>query len=159
MLRGVPSPGSSKSDFIGAGGGLCNSLVGVYNVLMGIYEVSVECHFTASHAVRLPDGTFEAPHKHGWNVIAAFRSERLDPVTGVVVDFQIAQKALAAVAAELEDKDLNALVAAGSGASAERVAEFLARALMRRLGGGAGLHHLAVSEAEEGWATWYPQSP
>jgi 6-pyruvoyl-tetrahydropterin synthase len=128
---------------------------------MGTYEVCVECCFTASHAVRLPDGSLEPPHEHGWNVTATFRSEKLDPVMGVVIDFLAVQEALAAITSELEGKDLNALLAdsSASGASAERVAEFLARALMRRLGGGTSLYRLAVSEAPGCWAAWYPQSP
>ncbi len=128
---------------------------------MGTYEVSVECHFTARHAVRLPDGGMETPHEHTWNATATFRSDHLDPVMGVVIDFLAVQEALSAVTSELKGKDLNALLAetSATGASAERVAEFLGRALMRRLGGGANLYRLAVSEAPGCWAAWYPRSP
>jgi 6-pyruvoyl-tetrahydropterin synthase len=128
---------------------------------MGTYEVSVKCRFTASHAVCLPDGGMETPHEHDWNVTATFRSQKLDPVMGVVIDFLAVQEALAAITSDLEGTDLNALLANSSatGVSAERVAEFLARALMRRLGEGTSLYRLAVSEAPGCWAAWYPQSP
>jgi 6-pyruvoyl-tetrahydropterin synthase len=128
---------------------------------MGVYEVSVEGRFTARHAVRLGDGDFEAPHEHDWTVVATFRSERLDPVMGVVVDFLTVQEALRAVTRGMEATNLNALTdAADTGASAERVAEYLARALMGRLGGErSGLYRLAVSEAAGCWAAWYPNRP
>jgi 6-pyruvoyl-tetrahydropterin synthase len=128
---------------------------------MSVYEVTVEGRFTARHAVRLGDGDFEAPHEHDWSVVATFRSDRLDPVMGVVVDFLAVQEALRAVTRGLEGGELNALTdSSATGASAERVAEFLARALMQRLGGDrAGLHRLAVSEAPGCWAAWYPNRP
>lgn len=128
---------------------------------MGVYEVSVEGRFTARHAVRLGDGDFETPHEHDWTVVATFRSERLDPVMGVVIDFLAAQEALRAVTGRLEGGDLNRLTDSGAtGASAERVAEFAARELAERLGGQAArLYRLAVSEAAGCWAAWYPDRP
>ncbi len=126
-----------------------------------MYEVTVEGRFTARHAVRLGDGDFEAPHEHDWAVVATFRSHRLDPVMGVVIDFLAVQEALRAVTGGLEGGDLNALISSPvSGASAERVAEFLGRALMERLDSKlAGLYRLAVSEAAGCWAAWYPSRP
>jgi 6-pyruvoyl-tetrahydropterin synthase len=128
---------------------------------VGVYEATVEGRFTARHAVRLGDGDFEAPHEHDWTVVATFRSPRLDPVMGVVIDFLAVQEALRAVTRGLEGADLNALTdSSATGASAERVAEFLALALMGRLGGErSGLYRLAVSEAPGCWAGWYPDRP
>ena len=79
----------------------------------------------------------------------------------MVIDFLAVQEALRAVTRGLEGEDLNTLTdASATGASAERVAEFLARALMQRLGAGrAELYRLAVSEAAGCWAAWYPGRP
>jgi len=131
-----------------------------YNAGMGVYEVSVQCQFIASHAVRLPDGSLEESHEHPWRATATFRSERLDPVMGVVIDFLTVQEAMRAVAAELEGRDLNSMAQFGpGGASAERVAAFLAEALARRLGGGCRLYRLALSEAPGCTAAYYPGGP
>ncbi len=132
----------------------------VYNAAMAAYEVSVECRFEASHAVRLPDGGLEASHNHPWRAAATFRTARLDPVMGVVIDFLAVQEAFAAVVGELEGSDLNRRSEfAGAGASAERVAEFLAGQLAARLGDRCGLYRVSVSEAPGCTAAYYPDGP
>jgi len=132
---------------------------------MGIYEASIEESFTARHAVRLPDGGIEAPHEHRWKVTATFRSGSLDPTMSVVVDFLIVQEVMEEIASELENRNLNELEAfcsgggegeGGEGASAERVAEFLAEQLMHRLKDGSKLYRLAVTEAAGCSAAYYP---
>ena len=126
---------------------------------MAIYEASVEKRFTARHAVCLPDGSFEPAHEHLWCVTATFRCEKLNPPMGVVVDFLEVESALSAIIADLEGGDLNrAAELADAGASAERVAEFIAKKLMARLpGGGRRLYSLAVTEAAGCRAAYYPQ--
>jgi 6-pyruvoyl-tetrahydropterin synthase len=115
---------------------------------VSIYEVSVEGGFTARHAIPAADGRLENPHEHDWRVTAVFRGDRLDPGTGVLIDFVAARKALEALEAELEGADLNAHAAfRAAPPSAERVAEFLARQLTERLGGAARLYRLEVTEA------------
>jgi len=126
---------------------------------MGTYEATVEGVFKARHAVRTPGGAWEQPHEHLWAVAATFRSARLDPATGVVIDFVEVQGALASITAGLEGSDLNGIAAfAGGGASAERVAGHLAGLLAAALGkGGAKLYRLAVTEASGCSAAYYPR--
>ncbi|MCY2931056.1 MAG: 6-carboxytetrahydropterin synthase [Planctomycetota bacterium] len=113
-----------------------------------MYEVTVESGFAARHAIAMADGRMEASHSHPWHVAAAFRGERLDPASGVLVDFLEVKAALDALARELDGTDLNAHEAFRAGApSAERVAEFLARRLMKAMAGKAALYRLEVSEA------------
>ena len=122
-----------------------------------MYEVSVESRFTARHAVAMPDGRMEASHGHLWQVTAAFRGDRLDPATGVLVDFVEVKAALDALTRELDGTDLNAIEAFASGEpSAERVAEFLAGRLIRALTGKAGLWRLEVTEAPGCRAAFLP---
>ena len=99
----------------------------------------------------------EASHSHPWQVTAAFRGERLDPVSGVVVDFIEVKAALGALTGELDGTDLNAHQAfRGASPSAERVAEFLARRLMHDVAGRASLYRLEVTEAPGCRAAFLP---
>ena len=124
---------------------------------MGTYEVSVEHAFDASHAIRLPDGSWETMHAHTWRATATFRSRRLDEATGVVVDFLEVERALKAAAAQLSGRELNATDAfLGRSPSAERVAEHLAGLLTADLGAAAGLYRVEVTEAPGCAAAFYP---
>jgi 6-pyruvoyl-tetrahydropterin synthase len=132
----------------------------MYNEAMGTYEVTVEHSFSASHAVRMPDKTWEASHSHVWKVGAAFRADRLDATMYVVIDFVVVQRALQEIASILEGADLNELPAfASTGASAERVADYIAEKLTEHLGRDAGLYRVAVTEAPGCIAAYYPQAP
>ena len=120
---------------------------------MSLYEASVAGRFSASHAVRMPDGTMEPAHAHDWRVTAVFRAERLND-DGFVVDFLAVNEALGAVTDELADADLNAMLGRSEGASAERVAEHLAGRLAERLG--RAPHCVRVTEAPGCEAAYYP---
>ncbi len=125
---------------------------------MATYEVSVEDSFNAEHAIRLPDGTLEKPHQHRWCVTVTFRSDELDENTGIVVDFLEILEALRSITDKLEGADLNALDdLRGTSASAERVAEMLARRLSIKIGGPAKLHRVSVTEGTGCSAAYYPQ--
>lgn len=118
---------------------------------MGTYEVSVEHSFRAWHAIAMPDGSWENSHEHLWATTAVFRSRELDPARGVVIDFLDVMRAMTDVATRLEGRDLNKiepLSAGGAGASAERVAEYLARLLREAMGkDGDKLYCVSVTEA------------
>ena len=118
---------------------------------MAAYEVSVSASFAARHSVTLPDGSAEPAHEHQWQVVAAFRAEKLD-AGGFVMDFVVIQQALAELTAGLAGADLNELL--GRAASAERLTEHLAADLGRRLG--RQVHCLRVREAPGCWAAFYP---
>ena len=122
---------------------------------MGTYETTVTGSFAARHAVRTPAGDLEEPHEHTWRVTAAFRADRLDD-DGFVVDFIAARDALGRITGELAGSDLNESVAgsAPAGASAERVAEYIAAAIAAE--GPARLHCVRVTEAPGCEAAYYP---
>ncbi len=124
---------------------------------MGTYEVSVDHRFRARHAIVLGDGEWEEGHEHEWLVTATFRSDELDPVTGVVVDFLDVTDALKEIGDDLEGRDLNKIRELAEGASAERVARYLARRLARTLGPeGDKLYRVCVAEAPGCRAAYYP---
>ncbi len=121
-----------------------------------MYEASVEGAFRARHALRLPDGSMERPHEHVWRVRAAFRSERLGKVSGMVIDFLDVDKAIKRIALELDGGDLNELeVFSDARASAERVAEWLAGMLADALEQGDLLYSVNVTEAPGCQATYF----
>lgn len=52
----------------------------------GIYEVSIETHFCAAHALRDYKGSTEPTHGHNFRVIVTVAGTKLD-AAGIVVDF------------------------------------------------------------------------
>jgi len=121
---------------------------------MAAYEASVSVCLSARHAVRAPDGAMEAPHAHAWRVTAVFRAGQLD-ANGFVIDFLVARKVLAEIGEALAGSDLNDLPSmAASGATAERLAEYLAGQLQHRLGRPAAC--VRVTEAPGCEAAFYP---
>ena len=131
---------------------------------MSTYEATIQQAFTATHALPLPAGGQEPPHKHTWVITATFRSSKLDETMGVVIDFVLVQDALADIARDLEGTNLNDLDAFVDGrASAERVAKLIAERLIDALGSalGAGedgpqLDRLEVTEAPGCSAAYLP---
>ena len=120
------------------------------------YEASVSRAFSASHSILLPSGGAEESHEHLWNVTATFRAEALREPSAVVIDFLEVRSAMDAIARELEGTSLNALSFFADGrCSAERVAEYLAGELARRLGGRRPWR-VAVTESPGCSAAFYP---
>ena len=100
----------------------------------------------------------EDSHAHTWCVTVDFRSERLTEPMGVVIDFVVADRALAAVLGDVDGTDLNAAAPfADRCPSAERVAEWIAAALVERLGAdGRLLYCVTVTEAPGCRAACFP---
>ena len=92
------------------------------------YEITVAATFNATHALRLPDGSFEPAHGHDWHVTATLGSDTLDAMD-CVVDFHAAEAALQRIVAPWHHGDLNRLdpfyrsAGLAINPSAERVAE------------------------------------
>lgn len=124
---------------------------------MPTYEASVSRAFTASHSLRMPDGSAEPSHEHTWRMTATFRAPRLEPAMGVVIDFLDVEKALDRIVGQLDGTNLNALPAFADGrCSAELVAEHLAGILCSMIAGGSMLYRFAVTEAPGCTAAYYP---
>lgn len=95
------------------------------------FEIRVSHAFSASHALRLPDGAMEPRHSHGWSVEVTLAAEVLDAMD-CVVDFHLVEKQLAAITEPWDRKHLNDVepFASGINPSAERVAEAIGKALV-----------------------------
>ena len=110
-----------------------------------MYTISVEGGFRATHHVRLPGGSIEAPHPHNWKVRVYVSRPRLDEI-GMGADFEAVRGMLVAVLHPLEHTNLNTYAPlAGSNPTAEVVARFVFDRLVER--GVADLRRVEVTEA------------
>lgn len=110
-----------------------------------VYRVIVETRFSATHRIRLHDGTVEPRHGHDWGVRATFAKPSLDEL-GMVIDFEEAGKVLNQVAAELNYGDLNELpMLRGKNPTTEVVAEWIFQRLVEL--GVSSVTQVEVTEA------------
>ncbi|MCE5325216.1 MAG: 6-carboxytetrahydropterin synthase [Planctomycetaceae bacterium] len=124
---------------------------------MAIYEISVDHAFTASHAVLMPNGQMEKPHRHDWMVMVSFRAGQVDARSGMVADFLVVKSALDQVCGLMDAMDLNSLgLLGGDIPTAERVARFIAEEILRRHGLEHSLYCVQVTEAVGCRAAFYP---
>lgn len=85
--------------------------------------------FTASHQLRLYDGSLEPLHEHLWAVKVTVSAAELDRI-GVVMDFHDLERRIQAVIAPFEGRRLNDLPPfVATNPSAENVALHIARTL------------------------------
>ncbi len=113
----------------------------------GVFEVRVRGGFSATHALRLPDGSVEPVHGHDWRVCVALAGRELD-AGGMLVDFHCLEARVASLCRELDHRHLNDLPAfAGRPPSAENVARWFAERIGRDLPTGVRVAGVEVEEA------------
>lgn len=125
-----------------------------------MFEIEVQDEFSAAHALKLYDGSWETRHGHNWKVSVVMRSETLDRI-GVVVDFEQLKPALRGVLKEFEtisfndhkdfkDDKLNP--------STENIAKTICERLAAKLPqGGARIVKVTVWETPDASATYFPE--
>jgi len=123
-----------------------------------MYTLRVEGAFEAAHRVVDYPGKCDRLHGHNWVVEAAFRGTRLDDL-GMLIDFKVAKKALAAVLDDYDHYYLNDIAPFSDGLNP--TAENLARIIYERLaareelaGTGAELAALTVWESPKSSVTY-----
>ncbi len=90
-----------------------------------MFSIVVETCFSATHHIRLHDGTEEPRHGHDWRVRVTFAKPSLDEL-GMVIDFAEAKSVLAQVVQQLDYCDLNeATMLRGKNPTTEIVAEWI----------------------------------
>lgn len=99
-----------------------------------MHYIEVSSVFSASHQLRLPDGSLEPLHGHDWRVVVQISAKQLDELE-TVVDFHVVQDYLGAVIGPWRNSHLNdhEPFKARKNPSAERVAEEIAEQLAGRL--------------------------
>jgi len=111
-----------------------------------VFGIIVQTRFSATHQLRLPDGSLEPLHGHDWHVRALFRAPSLDSL-GMVLDFHDAEKALQATVSGWHLGHLNHLPDfAGQNPTAENIAHATYRILHKRF---PSLFRIEVTEAPE----------
>ena len=104
-----------------------------------MFEVAYETTFCATHVLTRGGTPIEPQHGHDWRVEAVAAGSDLDEL-GVVVDFELLKKAVAAVAARFHYGDLTSHPDfAGQSPSAEAVARYFFREVRKGMGSGGGL--------------------
>ena len=125
---------------------------------MPTYRITIEAVFTASHALRLPDGSYEPTHSHDWPAFVTVQSDTLDAMD-CVMDFHELEQIVAGVLAPWHNQHLNDVPPFAGEAinpSAERVAEQIALAAAKRLPDGVMLHEVRLGEAVGCTANYRP---
>lgn len=93
------------------------------------YEITVRDEFSASHQLRLYDGTLEPIHGHNWTVFVTLAADQLDSI-GVVLDFHVLERRLKKVISPFQDRHLNEVAPFTElNPSAENVALYISRSL------------------------------
>ncbi len=113
-----------------------------------MYSISVSTIFTASHQLRLADGSLEVLHSHDWQVTASVQSPQLDAIE-TVMDFHALEGLMQGIVMPWHNRRLNDLEPFNArwNPSAERVAEHIARTLGPLLPGYITLWSVSVTEA------------
>jgi 6-pyruvoyltetrahydropterin/6-carboxytetrahydropterin synthase len=124
------------------------------------FEITHTRTFSASHRLRLYDGTLEPLHGHNWRVRVAVSAPGLDEI-GVVMDFHELARLVDMILGPMDSRHLNDLepFATGSAAdnpSAENVALHVGRSLQSMLAERVRLVSVRVWETEENSAVYRP---
>lgn len=119
-----------------------------------MYFVRVEADFAAAHFLKHYHGKCERLHGHNYKVRAWAKGPSLDE-GGMLLDFGELKGELRAVLEALDHRLLNDEPAFADDPSAERIAEFVFKALARRLPA-APLHAVEVFETETSMARYEP---
>ena len=119
-----------------------------------MYSVRVEAEFAAAHFLKDYHGKCERLHGHNYKVRAWAKGGTLGP-GGMLLDFGELKGTLRAVLEELDHSLLNDKPAFEGNPSAERIAEFIFKALAERLPG-KSLHAVDVFETGTSMARYEP---
>ncbi|MGO8692417.1 MAG: 6-carboxytetrahydropterin synthase QueD [Rectinemataceae bacterium] len=119
-----------------------------------MYRIRVEANFAAAHFLKHYKGKCERLHGHNYRVRVWARGDALDE-GGMLLDFGELKAALRAVLEGLDHSLLNDLQDFKDDPSAERIAEYVFRALMARIPQ-APLAAVDVFETETSMARYEP---
>lgn len=118
------------------------------------FEITTIRVFSASHQLRLYDGSLEPLHGHNWRVSVCVGAGELDAI-GVVMDFHLLERLVDEVVVPMHNRHLNDLLPfAQMNPSAENVALHIGRSV--RFSTGIKLVAVEVWETAENSARYLP---
>jgi 6-pyruvoyltetrahydropterin/6-carboxytetrahydropterin synthase len=93
------------------------------------FEITATAHFSASHQLKLLDGSLEPLHGHNWKTTVTVAAKKLDKI-GVVMDFHDLSRLIDRPISQMHNRHLNDLPPFKErNPSAENVALYIAESL------------------------------
>jgi 6-pyruvoyltetrahydropterin/6-carboxytetrahydropterin synthase len=103
----------------------------------GIYELYIETHFSAAHALKGYQGDCARLHGHNWIIRVYVRCRKLDDI-GIGIDFRIVKDHVKNVLRELDHAHINDLPQFREvNPTSENIATYLYRELGKRINTGS----------------------
>jgi 6-pyruvoyltetrahydropterin/6-carboxytetrahydropterin synthase len=120
-----------------------------------MFEISVQCTFSAAHRLRHYQGDCEALHGHNWKVEVTVESSELNPV-GLGIDFRELKQKTSAILDQLDHTCLNEHPYFQEiNPSSEHIAQFLFNELKKEINTPqVNLKKVSVWESENSWVTY-----
>jgi 6-pyruvoyltetrahydropterin/6-carboxytetrahydropterin synthase len=121
-----------------------------------VYRLQVTTQFSSSHQLRNYGGKCEELHGHNFTVQAEVEGTRLEPDTGILIDFKVLKTKLNQVVDPLDHTHLNELPQfADLNPSSENLARHIYQELGKTLTGtGVKVRKVSVSEKESSTAVY-----
>ncbi len=102
-------------------------------MMAGVFEIYVQTHFSAAHALKGYQGDCARMHGHNWIIDVFVRCGELDDI-GIGIDFRDIKKGVKGVLKNLDHFNLNELPPFQNvNPTSENIARFLYRELSRKL--------------------------
>jgi len=119
-----------------------------------VYELIIHAGFAAAHRLREYQGDCENLHGHNWKLDVVLSADKLDRL-GMVCDFRVVKRHLAAVTEQLDHKYLNELPEfTEHNPTTENVAAFVCRELDKLLPTGVRVARVTAWESDGCGATF-----
>jgi 6-pyruvoyltetrahydropterin/6-carboxytetrahydropterin synthase len=121
-----------------------------------VYRLQVTTQFSSSHQLRNYGGKCEELHGHNFTVQAEVEGSRLEPDTGILIDFKVLKARLNQVVDPLDHTHLNELPQFEDlNPSSENLARHIYQELDKTLAGtGVKVRRVSVSEKESSTAVY-----
>jgi 6-pyruvoyltetrahydropterin/6-carboxytetrahydropterin synthase len=101
--------------------------------MTGIFEVYIETHFSAAHALRDYLGDCARLHGHNWIVQVSVRCRELNAI-GIGIDFRVIKEHVRAILEGLDHANINELPQFHAvNPTSENISQFLYRELGKRI--------------------------
>ncbi|MFP4071334.1 MAG: 6-carboxytetrahydropterin synthase QueD [Desulfovibrionales bacterium] len=123
---------------------------------VGTWRLMVTSEFCASHQLREYQGKCENLHGHNFSVGVELEGNRLDPRTGILMDFKVLKGHLNGILKGMDHKHLNELEPfQEQNPSSELLAQYIFQRLKEQLAdSGVRLCSVSVSEKESSKAVY-----
>lgn len=116
------------------------------------FAITITREFSASHQLRMYDGSIESLHGHNWLALITVSAAKLDSI-GVVMDFHLLEELVDRIVRPMHNHHLNKLTEfANRNPSAENVALHIAESL--KLPSHVRLETVEVRETDNCRAIW-----